>query len=276
MKKLNHIGIIAFEKKKAISRTISSIVADPAFDHLTFYQNKIKRLAAPRFLKAIKVLISFGGDGSFLSAARLVAKSGIPLIGVNMGGLGFLTDIPANNVIEVLKMIFNGHYSKERRMMFDVTLRRKGEILTNEICLNDAVIKGNKLFNLSVHHGPALVSDYNADGMIVSTPTGSTAYSMASGGPIVYPTLESVIITPICSHSLTQKPIVCSIKRPVSLKIRDQKAKTSLSIDGKRNFPLRNGDEIRISKSRHVINLLKPKGITYFGILREKLNWGKD
>jgi NAD+ kinase len=239
---------------------------------------KIKGLAplpTSAFLRKIDVLVSFGGDGTFISAARLVRGTNIPLIGVNMGSLGFLTDIPASGAADALKKIFNGRYTCEKRMMFEVVLKRQGRVVAKDVCLNDAVIKGDRLFNLSVHYGDELVSAYNADGLIVSTPTGSTAYSMASGGPIVYPTLECAIITPICSHSLTQKPIASSIGKPITLKIEGNRVKVELFTDGKTRLALRDRDEIRISRSKFMTTLLKPEEASYFAILRQKLNWGK-
>jgi len=285
MKTLKNIGIIAFEKKKQIEETLKAIVSDEDFEKHRFYLNRdvfsfkmrgLAQLPARAFLKKIDVLVSFGGDGTFISAARMVRGTDIPLIGVNMGSLGFLTDIPASGAASALKRIFSGRYTREKRMMFEVTLKRKGKVIARDICLNDAVLKGNRLFNLSVHCGTELVSAYNADGLIVSTPTGSTAYSMASGGPIVYPTLECAIITPICSHSLTQKPIVSSIAKPILLRINDKRAEIMLYIDGKDNVVVKDGDEIGISRSGFVTTLLKPEEITYFSLLRKKLHWGSD
>jgi NAD+ kinase len=285
MKTLKNIGIIAFEKKKQIEETLRAIVSDEDFRSNRFFLNRdvfsfkmrgLALLPARAFLKKIDVLVSFGGDGTFISAARMVRGTDIPLIGVNMGSLGFLTDIPASGAALALKRIFSGRYTREKRMMFEVTLKRKGATIARDICLNDAVLKGNRLFNLSVHCGTELVSAYNADGLIVSTPTGSTAYSMASGGPIVYPTLECAIITPICSHSLTQKPIVSSISTPIILRINDKRAQIMLYIDGKDNLILKDGDEICISRSGFVTTLLKPEEITYFSLLRKKLHWGSD
>lgn len=274
MRSLNHIGIFTIDAKKSVREAVDRLVRDPDFRDLRFY--RLTLLSPPASLKRARVLVSFGGDGTLLSAARLVAKSNIPLIGVNMGGLGFLTDVPAEEANRELRKIFKGHYIREKRMMFDVCLTRQGRIVSQDICLNDAVIKGNRLFNLSVLLGREPVSAYNADGMIVSTPTGSTAYSMAAGGPIVFPTLDCMILTPICSHSLTQKPIVCAAGKPAVLRIPDTRAKIALSIDGKINHALRPGDEIRIARSRYTTVLLKPKNVTYYSILRKKLRWGKD
>jgi NAD+ kinase len=274
MKKLDHIGIFTIDTKKAVREAVDRLINDPDLKEVRFY--RLSLLSPSAFLKRAKVLVSFGGDGTLLSAARLVAKSSIPLIGVNMGGLGFLTDVPAEDANRELKKIFRGRYVREKRMMFDVSLARQGRVVSQDICLNDAVIKGNKLFNLSVLLGREPVSAYNADGMIVSTPTGSTAYSMAAGGPIVFPTLDCMILTPICSHSLTQKPIVCASGRPAVLRIPDTRAKIALSIDGKINHTLRPGDEIRIAQSRYTTVLLKPMDVTYYSILRKKLRWGKD
>lgn len=284
MTRLNPIGIITFERKKAVEEAVRGVVTDPRFkgaafcvnrDIMSFPRMPVRNMAEGEFLRKIRVLVSFGGDGTFLSAARLAARLPIPLIGVNMGGLGFLTDVPAIGAKDELFRILNGEYLLEKRMMFDITLRRAGRPIVSDLCLNDVVIKGSKLFSSSVFQGPELVSGYNADGIIFSTPTGSTAYNMAAGGPIVHPLLDCVIITPICSHSLTQKPIVSSIGRPITLRIRDRKARMTLSIDGKKNVPVRENDEVVVARSRMVTTILKPKHAEIFENLREKLNWGR-
>ncbi|OGS34654.1 MAG: hypothetical protein A2293_03020 [Elusimicrobia bacterium RIFOXYB2_FULL_49_7] len=284
MKRFRHVGIIAFDNKKGVESAIRQVLADSRFKACSFYFNRdIMALTVPgaqplvqeAFLKKIDLLISFGGDGTFLSAARLVARGDIPLIGVNMGGLGFLTDVPADKVNTVLEAMLNGQYVTEKRRLFEVSLRREGKTLLSDLCLNDTAIKGERLCHLSLFQGQELISGYNADGMIVATPTGSTAYSMAAGGPIVHPLLDCVILTPICSHSLTQKPVVSSIDKPILLRINEKKAVLMLSVDGKKNIPLKEGDEIRVARSRFQTTLLKPKGMTFFQMLRTKLNWGK-
>lgn len=285
MKPLVHIGLIAFERKKAIEEVVQFLLSSDEFSKNRFYACQkafpfrikgIKPLPEKTFLQKIEALVSFGGDGTFISAARLAGGSGVPLIGVNMGSLGFLTDIPAISAPQSLKAIFGGAYSRETRLMFDVAVKRKGKVIVRDLCLNDVVIRANRLFNLSVYCGKELVSAYNADGMIAATPTGSTAYSMAAGGPIVYPTLDCVILTPICSHSLTQKPMVSSIGEPITLRIEDNRAKLSFLVDGKGDYGLCEDDEVELKRSAFRTMLLKPRDITYFKILRRKLNWGRD
>ncbi|MFH0922193.1 MAG: NAD(+)/NADH kinase [Fibrobacterota bacterium] len=285
MKPLRKIGIITFIKKAAVNEAILRLADDPAFaDCCFFYDRGINRfshprlngLASNRFPGALDALVSFGGDGSFLSASRLVLAAKVPLVGVNMGGLGFLTDVPVNHANIELRRIFDGRYFKESRRMFDVSLLRSGRTCLAEVCLNDAVVKGERLLNFSVSHGQKLVSVYNADGLIVATPTGSTAYCMAAGGPIADPALECAIIAPICSHSLTQKPIVLSMKRPVAITLTRGRAKAALMVDGKRVVPFHEGDTVVIARSRSVTTLLKPLNFDYFGMLRKKLNWGRD
>lgn len=284
MKPLNPVGLIAFDTKKIILDAIRRVVSDPRLKRVDFHFNRdilripdirATSLSETNFIRKIRVLVSFGGDGTFLSAARLVARHSIPLVGVNMGGLGFLTDVPAESAGDELFRILNGEHRLEERMMFDVCLKRKGRLVLSDICLNDVVIKGSRLFDLSVSQGSRPLSSYHADGLIVSTPTGSTAYSMAAGGPIVHPTLECVIITPLCSHSLTQKPIVSAVKNPVVLTIRERRARMSLTIDGKKTFACRDQDEIIVSRSRRVTVILKPRRADFFENLREKLNWGQ-
>jgi len=284
MKRLRNIGLIAFDKKEPIRNAVLRLAGDPGFRNCRFFFDRaINRFSHPRltglpsrvFPDALDALVSFGGDGSFLSAARRMIGTGVPLVGVNMGNLGFLTDVPAASANAELLRIFDGKYFRETRRMFDVTLVRNRRAVMSDVALNDAVVKGNRLFNFSVSHGEKPVSGYNADGLIVSTPTGSTAYGMAAGGPIADPTLDCAIISPICSHSLTQKPIVLSMDRAVTLAVEHDRVKTKLIVDGKHVVPLRPGDAVVITRSRSVTTLLKPLNFDYFGMLRKKLNWGR-
>ncbi|MBL8027542.1 MAG: NAD(+)/NADH kinase [Fibrobacteres bacterium] len=283
MKPLKNVGLLAFDRRKAIADRMREIASDPSFKKVRFFgckgnpvptHPKITLLPIAAFLKKIDAAVSFGGDGTFISAARLIRESRIPIVGVNMGTLGFLTEIPVRNSHEALKEMFAGKYVSERRMTFHVDLVRKGKCIHEDTCLNDVVIKGSKLIRLSMLQEKEPVSAFNADGLIVSTPTGSTAYSLAAGGPIVDPTLDCVIVTPLCSHSLTQKPVVTGIRKSLTVCVDDPDVKAELTIDGKICFPIRTGDRITISRSNIATTILRPRGSSYFDILRRKLNWG--
>jgi len=283
MKPLKNVGLLAFDRRKAIADRMREIASDPEFAKMRFFvckgypapvHPKISVLPLKTFLKNIDVAVSLGGDGSFISAARLIRESKIPIVGVNMGTLGFLTEIPVSNSQEALREMFSGKYVSERRMTFHVSLNRQDKRIHEDTCLNDVVIKGNKLIRLSMLQENEPVSAFNADGLILSTPTGSTAYSLAAGGPIVDPTLDCVIVTPLCSHSLTQKPVVTGIRKTLTVCVDDPDVKAELTIDGKVYIPIKTGDRITISRSGTATTILRPRGSSYFDILRRKLNWG--
>ena len=284
MKPLKRIGLVAFDRRKAVGATLNALVRDPVFAGLRFFSVRgllpsglkgVAALPAARFGRSVDVAVSFGGDGSFISAARLVTAARTPLVGVNMGTLGFLTDVPAQEARPILARIFSGHCRVERRMMFDVSLLRKGRAVFSDLCLNDAVVRADRLFHLAAFQGPRLISFFNADGLVVSTPTGSTAYSMAAGGPIVQPTLQCAVVTPLCSHSLTQKPIVSAVNEPLVLRLEDRRVPVSLVVDGKARVRVLPGDDIVVRRSASVTTLLRPEGVDFYGALRNKLCWGR-
>ncbi len=283
MKKISSVGLLAFDKKKEIHERIFSLLSESGGCGIKFFtccgptvpiNKKISRQQEQQFLKKIDAVVSFGGDGSFISAARLVREHNIPVVGVNMGSLGFLTEIAANHTTETLLEIFNGKYELEERMTFGVSLFRKGKTVYRDTCLNEIVIKGHRLIKLSMLQANEEVSFFNADGLIIATPTGSTAYSLAAGGPIVDPTLDCVIITPLCSHSLTQKPVVTGIRKSLTVIIEEKKIAPELVIDGKVNIGLLPLDRIEIYRSNRSTKILRPLNSSYFDILRKKLNWG--
>ncbi len=224
--------------------------------------------------KGLDLILVFGGDGTFLHAARLVGGRDIPILGVNLGGLGFLTEVSPDRVDDLLPLICNGELTCEERMCFDVVVEgRKG----SHYVLNDAVItKGTlaRIILLKVEVNGELLTTYRADGLIVSTPTGSTAYSLSAGGPIVHPQLDSIIITPICPHTLTNRPIVLPPTSVVEVTLLSRDEEVMLTLDGQVGFPLAYGDKVVIRKSKRPTKVLRSPFDSYFNILRNKLSWG--
>lgn len=222
------------------------------------------------------VLITFGGDGTLLSVARY-APARVPVIGVNMGTLGFLTEIRVDEFQQVLDQVLGGEYLAERRVTFDVSaIGPEGE--TSYRVLNDAVInKGAlaRIIEMSVEVGGQFVSTYRADGMIVSTPTGSTAYNLSAGGPIIYPTMNAVVLTPICPHMLSNRPIVLPDYLRIDITIASPSQEVYLTLDGQEGISLGEGMRVSARKSDRTVALVQSPNKNYFDVLRGKLKWGE-
>lgn len=224
------------------------------------------------------LLLVLGGDGTLLSVARLVGAHDVPILGVNLGGLGFLTEVTLEELYQALDAVFQGTYEVTQRILLSATVHRQGERIAEYVALNDAVInKGAlaRMIELETHIDGEYVTTFRADGLILSTPTGSTAYSLAAGGPIVYPTLRALVVTPICPHTLNFRPLVISDAATVEIVQGSANENAYLTLDGQVGFTLRHRDVIKVVRSEHTITLLKAPGKNYFQILRAKLKWGE-
>ncbi|GBD98694.1 putative inorganic polyphosphate/ATP-NAD kinase [bacterium BMS3Abin07] len=233
------------------------------------------RAEIPDLVDAVIVL---GGDGTMLSVARLVAHKDIPILGVNIGGLGFITEVNRSGMKEAIDKMLVEKCSVEERLMLQVHIHRHGEKISDYLVLNDVVInKGAlaRIIELETFIDHQYVTTYRSDGLIVSTPTGSTAYNLSAGGPIIYPTMNSVVITPICPHTLTNRPIVIGDGSMVEIILRSDSEDVFLTLDGQVGYSLRKGDLIEIGKSGHKTRLLVPCEKNYYNILRTKLRWGE-
>ncbi|MFA4917408.1 MAG: NAD(+)/NADH kinase [Syntrophales bacterium] len=233
---------------------------------------EIRKLASQADL-----LVVLGGDGTILRTARSVAGYKIPIVGINMGGLGYLTEVNLNEMYSALKMIFQGKYRTEKRMMLDVTVERGGDLLKGHTVLNDVVInRGNlsRIVELETIVDDRYMTTFKADGLIIATPTGSTAYSLSAGGPIVFPEQDLIVLNPICPHTLTNRPIILSESAVVKVILWTKEEGATLTLDGQVSFTLKSGDTITISKSEHVTTLVSSPHRDYMEILRTKLGWG--
>ena len=222
-------------------------------------------------------VVVLGGDGTLLSAARAVAKSGLPILGVNLGALGFLTEVPLDELYSTLDSIEQGAAAIDTRSMVHCDLSRKGQIIASYDALNDIVVgKGTiaRLNHCDVFIDKVFVSRYQADSLIVSTPTGSTAYSLAAGGPILMPTVEGFVVTPVSAHSLTHRPLVVRDSSEIEIVVMTGQEEAYLSIDGQTGMPMLDGDRVYCRKSQYEVKLLHTKG-TFFDVLHSKLKWGQ-
>jgi NAD+ kinase len=226
------------------------------------------------------LVVVLGGDGTLIHAAKLLAGRPVPILGVNMGSLGFMTEVPQSEMYPALESVLAGKSVMSRRMKLRVHLHRGGQAGLPELdaeVLNDAVIsKGalSPMAELDTSFGDEYLTTYKADGVILATPTGSTAYSLAANGPIVYPTMRGVIINPICPHTLTQRPLVVPDDRHVNIVLLND-ANVYLSLDGKSGVPLSRGDRVQVKQSQNWVLLVRNPQFHFFGILRAKLRWGE-
>ena len=223
-------------------------------------------------------VVAVGGDGNLLSAARALSKAQIPVIGINRGQLGFLTDVTPDQLDTQLKAILKGHYQEGKRFLLEGSVIRQGKIINSGNALNDIVLFPGEIaqlieFELSIDD--QFVYSQRSDGLIISTPTGSTAYALSAGGPIMQPGLNALLLVPKLPHTLTSRPLVIEGDKTIHLHIGDyNKADPHLSLDGQHPFNLQKGDYVEIRKQTQPLRLLHPKEYDYFHVLRTKLSWG--
>jgi len=239
------------------------------------FQN-LAELEHEELLRNTDLLIVVGGDGTLLIATRRVARYKIPVLGINLGRLGFLTELNADD-LDKLEEILSKPLCISKRMMLRATVYRDGKKLTSADCLNDVVINKDvisRIVDLAVYLGNTYITTYNGDGVIVSTPTGSTAYALSAGGPIVYPMLDVFTLVPICPHTLTDRPLILPPTEKIRIKVVSEEKPAWLTLDGQEGTQLKQGDEIVVKKSPYNAYLVRTPYKNFFDILREKLNWG--
>ncbi len=226
----------------------------------------------------IEGIVVLGGDGTLLSVARHYVSMQVPILGVNVGGLGFLTEISLDELYPYMEQVLEGKYLVEERMLLHARLRRDGQVCWEKHFLNDAVInKGAlaRIIELTTWIDGEYLTTYRADGLIVSTPTGSTAYTLSAGGPIVYPTLRHIIVIPICSFTLSNRPIILPETVTVAVTLEHKVQDAYLTIDGQEGMALRQGDRVEMSMIPQTLKLILSPHRSFFEILRTKLGWGE-
>jgi NAD+ kinase len=289
MKPIASLGIISFKQSQKIRSTLDRILTwsnsrgVPVFFH-PFLASAVGGGAyvcgnESELLSKSEALVSVGGDGTFLSAVHLSQFSGKPVIGVNMGGLGFLTDIGPDDLEGSLDKLIKGNYRTMTRMLIEARVTRDGNPLAAMRALNDIYITRfdkPKLTSISAFSGDRYISEFVSDGLIIASPSGSTAYSLAAGGPIVDPDVKAFLLTPICPHSLTERPLILPCNRQVRLVMSQKNAELTLSADGIETMRLKSNDEVRITYCGDQTNLIQLSERSHFDLLRSKLGWGKD
>ena len=289
---VSRVGIVAKSHLRAATPHLIEIGAwlaargiEPVFETATaalMPDEPARRVADKQSLvRDVDIVVVLGGDGTLLSIADCIgaAGSGIPMLGVNFGSLGFLTEVTLPELYPSLEAALSGRAPIEERMMLHTTTLRHGTTFAEHIALNDVVVTKaarSRMIDLSVSIGGEFVTRVKADGLIVATPTGSTAYNLAAGGPIVQPTLDALLLTPIAPHTLTNRPIVIPASSSVRVQpVMEERDEVYVTFDGQAGFQLQAGDEIRICRAAQTLRLVRPSTRSYFEVLREKLKWGE-
>ncbi len=233
---------------------------------------------AKRFQEEADLIVVLGGDGTMISAARLTGSREVLVLGVNYGSLGYLTEFRIEEMFEAIKLILDGSYAVDRRVMLNAELWRDEKVVAAGRVLNDVVINKAalaRIIEIDAKLNGLAVNSFRADGLIVATPTGSTAYNLSAGGPILYPSMNAIVLTPICPFTLTNRPIVIPDESEISLKLASNSGEVVLTLDGQIGHELFTGDIVRITKSSTTFDLVRPPNRNYFDVLRNKLKWGR-
>jgi NAD+ kinase len=226
----------------------------------------------------VELIVVLGGDGTLISVARQVGALRIPILGVNLGSLGFLTEVTLDELYPTLERVLRGDFAVSNRMMLKAVVRRGGQEIGQYRVLNDVVInKGAlaRIIDMEVWVDDAYLTTFKADGLIIATPTGSTAYNLAAGGPIIYPGLHCLVISPICPHMLTNRPIIVADESVIRIEVKFQDEDVAFTADGQVGMPLQGGDVVELRKSKSITRLIKSPSKDYFEVLRAKLRWGE-
>jgi NAD+ kinase len=280
------IGIVSKPNKPEVADIMPALMnwlSTHGFDFIVDPETAVHARGAPSVSRAemgahdLEFVIVLGGDGTLLSAARALARSGIPIVGVNLGALGFLTEVPLEELYPTLESITQGCSQIDVRSMVHCEVNRRGATVATYDALNDVVVGKATIARLNhcdVYIDSVFVSRYQADSLIVSTPTGSTAYSLAAGGPILMPEVEGFVVTPVSAHSLTHRPLVVRDSSQIEILVMTGQEEAYLSIDGQAGMPISDGDRLYCRKSQYQVKLLHTKG-TFFDVLHSKLKWGQ-
>lgn len=238
----------------------------------------VREVPNDKLAQEVDLVLVLGGDGTMIATARMVGDSEVPVLGVNFGGLGYLAEFRFEELYAALDTILAGNYRLDKRVMLSVELRRDKQTATRNRVLNDVVINKSalaRIIEIEAYFNKQFVNSFRADGLIVSTPTGSTAYNLSAGGPVIFPSMNAVVITPICPFTLSNRPIVVPDDAEIELRLKTENEDVSLTLDGQVGFTLQVEDQVVIRKSDTTFNLIQPANRNYFDVLRDKLRWGR-
>lgn len=238
----------------------------------------VESFAHEELVKNSDLFVVLGGDGTMIGAARLIGDAEKPVLGVNFGTLGYLADFTIEDMLPALEAVLTGDYTIDRRLMLSATVERDGRQLMHDRVLNDVVISKSalaRIIEIEAHIDKKFVNRFRADGLIISTPTGSTAYNLSAGGPVIYPSMSAVVITPICPHTLSNRPLVLPDDAEFEFTLKTPREEVALTLDGQVGMPLEHEDRVTVRKSRTGFNLIQAHTRNYFDVLRNKLKWGR-
>jgi NAD+ kinase len=284
---IKRIGIISKPKKTEIREVVPSLTqwlrerqVEVFIDKETgaLLESAEKAMTRNEMPGQVDLLVVLGGDGTLLAAARALNRKPVPILAVNLGGLGFLTVITKEELYPTLELVLAGNFKTEHRVQIEGELVRADEVISSFLALNDVVLnKGAiaRILDFDVLVNGRFISTFKSDGLIVSTPTGSTAYSLAAGGPIVTPAVEAFVVTPICAHTLTNRPLVLPDSVQIEVVVKSQREVAYLSVDGQVGIATHSEDTVRLRKASSTVELIQPPAKDYFEILRQKLKWGE-
>ena len=284
---INKVGIISKPRKAEVGEVVPPLLAwlrergiDVLIDKETGAMLPGGEKCVPRneMPEIVDLLIVLGGDGTLLATARTLNHKNVPILAVNLGGLGFLTVLTQEELYPTLEAVLAGNYQCDRRVRIEAEIIRADEVIATFLALNDVVLnKGAiaRILDFDVRANGEFISTFKSDGLIVSTPTGSTAYSLAAGGPILTPSVQALIITPICAHTLTNRPLVLPDTVTLEVLVKSQRESAYVTVDGQVGVAARSDDVVRIKKAASAVEIIQPPGRNYFEILRQKLKWGE-
>ena len=284
---ISKVGIISKPRKAEVGDVVPPLLAwlrergiDVFVDKETgaLLQGGEKSVPRNEMPELVDLLVVLGGDGTLLATARTLNRKNVPILAVNLGGLGFLTVITREELYPTLEAVLAGNYQCDRRVRIEAEIIRADEVIASYLALNDVVLnKGAiaRILDFDVRANGEFISTFKSDGLIVSTPTGSTAYSLAAGGPILTPSVQALIITPICAHTLTNRPLVLPDSVTLEVLVKSQRESAYVTVDGQVGVAARSDDVVRIKKAASDVEIVQPHGRNYFEILRQKLKWGE-
>ena len=238
----------------------------------------VKEVPDEKLAASVDLILVLGGDGTMIATARMIEDLEVPVLGINYGGLGYLTEFRIEELYSALGSILDGNYRLDKRVMLRTLHQRGDEVVNRNRVLNDVVINKSalaRIIEIEAYLNDQFVNSFRADGLIVSTPTGSTAYNLSAGGPVIFPSMNAIVITPICPFTLSNRPIVVPDDAVIELRLKTDQEDVALTLDGQVGFPLKIGDRVVIQKSRTTFNLIQPSNRNYFDVLRDKLRWGR-
>lgn len=267
----NTIGII--------TKPNDSVSEGVAEELSSFLQNKGAGVVVSneQIAEQADLIIVVGGDGTLLNTARTFVDNNIPILGINLGRLGFLADVSIGKMFEVVSQVLEGEFTKEERCLLSCQIEQDGQVIHKSVALNDAVVNRQdelKMIEFDVYINGKFVNNQRADGLIMATPTGSTAYALSSGGPIMHPGVNAIGLVSICPHTMSHRPLLVPGGSEIVVRVKDASEGVRVHIDGQTSFPITSDQEVRVRQHSSFVHLLHPKDYDYFEIIRSKLHWG--